>query len=149
MIHTVIDSHCHLDRLSLDDSDFSTVKEAVNHAQKQGVNEMLCVSITLDDWPNMMKVIDGLPGVYASVGHHPCDVRKDDLDLTLMLDYAQHPQVVAVGETGLDYFHTSSDQNDQRKAFALHIQAAESLKKTAYYSHKRSERRYDHTHEAS
>ncbi len=123
----LVDSHCHLDRLDLTNSGFADLQAVVEDASSHGVGQMLCVSVNLSEWQTMMDAIESLENVYASVGHHPCDVQAGDPDVALMKTYGAHPRVVAVGETGLDYYHKESLPEYQHTAFVAHMDVAQSL----------------------
>ena len=125
----LVDSHCHLDRLDLSGEAYPDLHAVVADAKANHIEQILCVSVDLNDWPKMMKAIEGLDDVYASVGHHPCDVKQGDPDVALLKSYAADKRVVAVGETGLDYYHKDSDPDYQRASFVTHIELAQALNK--------------------
>lgn len=125
----LIDSHCHLDMLDLAafDGDMANVLE---NARQHHVHHCLCVAVNLRDLPNMLKIVDRFPNVSASVGVHPNE-QDDDHDVTIdeLIQLAQHPKVVAIGETGLDYFRSEGDLTWQQQRFRDHIQAAIAVNK--------------------
>ncbi len=88
------------------------------------VGHALCVSVTLDKFPEVLSLAEQYDNFYASVGVHPDyeDIEEPSVDVLVML--AQHPKVVAIGETGLDYFRLTGDLEWQRKRFRTHIRAA-------------------------
>lgn len=118
-----IDSHCHLDRVDLTpyQNDFGRFLEETRQA---GVDHMLCVSIDLDSYPGMLEMVEGLPEVSISIGVHPNepDCRTPEPDELVAL--SGHPQNVAIGETGLDYFRSEGDLAWQQQRFRNHIRAA-------------------------
>lgn len=118
-----IDSHCHLDRVDLKpyEDDFSTFIEST---QAAGVKEMLCVSIDLDAYPAMERLMQGRAGIWLSVGVHPNEPNRRTPEPEELVSLARHPQNVAIGETGLDYFHSKGDLRWQQERFRTHIQAA-------------------------
>ena len=124
----LVDSHCHLDRLDLDalGGDLDTV---MAQAKEHNINEMLCVAINLELWPEMMKIVEAYPNVYASVGVHPNDNEGKDPDTEELVRLAQHPKVIAIGETGLDYFRSKGDLSWQHDRFRNHIAAAKQTSK--------------------
>lgn len=119
----LIDSHCHLDRLDLKvhDGNFDHV---ITQANELGVNQMLCVGITLEDWPEMMKIVEAYDNIYASVGVHPNEDEGEDPSVERLVELASHSKVIAIGETGLDYFRSEGDLDWQRDRFRRHIAAA-------------------------
>lgn len=123
----LIDSHCHLDRLDLS-SYPGQLDEVIANARQQDVSELLCVSVTLADYPAMMKTIAPYPFVYASCGQHPLN-QDQVLDPALLLSLADDPRVVAIGETGLDYFYAPETKDLQISSFEQHIDVARQLNK--------------------
>lgn len=125
----LVDSHCHLDQLDLTAHD-GKLSNALTYAATQGVGHMLCVCITLQDFPQVLSVAQSYPHISASVGLHPnevavgADPTADDL-ATL----AQHEKIVAIGETGLDYYRSTGDLSWQQARFRQHIRAAKKVNK--------------------
>ncbi len=119
----LVDSHCHLDRVDLApyNGDFSKLLEATRAA---GVSHMLCVSIDLESYPQMLALVDAYPEISVSVGVHPNDHDRREPDVAELVELARHPKNVAIGETGLDYFRTGGDVEWQRDRFRTHIRAA-------------------------
>lgn len=119
----LVDSHCHLDRLDLNalGGDLDYVFE---HAKTLDVNHMLCVAINLEHWPGMMEIVDRFDNIYASVGVHPNEDEGEDPTVERLVELAAHPKVIAIGETGLDYFRSEGDLEWQRERFRRHIAAA-------------------------
>ena len=115
-----IDSHCHLDFPDLA-KDIDSVLQRMAAAR---VSHALCVSVTLEDLPRLRSVIAGRQHLFSSVGVHPDyeDVQEPTIDDLLSL--ADVPGVVAIGETGLDYFRIKGDAEWQRERFRTHIRAA-------------------------
>lgn len=119
----LVDSHCHLDRLDLSpyDGDFAAMLRA---AQDVGVGHFLCISVDMETFPAVRALAEAHERVFASVGVHPLykDSREPDADELIAL--ASHDRVIAIGETGLDYFYAKDDNAWQQARFATHIQAA-------------------------
>ena len=124
----LVDSHCHLDRLDLTvyGGDLS---KAIQAARDVGVDHFLCVSINLPEFSNVLAIAERYEDVHASVGVHPLEKDLQGLSLESLLVLAQHPKVVAIGETGLDYFYDKDDQKGQRARFSMHLQAASACAK--------------------
>lgn len=115
-----IDSHCHLDFPKLRDQ----LPEVLERMRASRVHQALCISVNLPDWPNVMAVARSQPGLWASVGVHPD--YQDTLEPTVddLVERAADPLVVAIGETGLDYFRLTGNLEWQRDRFRTHIRAA-------------------------
>ena len=118
-----VDSHCHLDRVSLENyhSDF---RQFVDATREAGVSHMLCVSIDLERYPDMLALVSDYPDISVSVGVHPNDKDSYEPKVEELVSLAEHPKNVAIGETGLDYFHSKGDLRWQQDRFRRHIQVA-------------------------
>jgi TatD DNase family protein len=121
-----IDSHCHLDFAELQadaDNIFALMRE--NH-----VTHALTISTTLKTFPDVLKVAEAHPNLWCSAGVHP-DEQVDDHEPTVdeLLRLASHPKVIAIGETGLDYFRLQEPLDWQRERFRTHIRAAKICQK--------------------
>lgn len=123
-----VDSHCHLDKINLDafDGQLSGVIEAARQAQ---VQHMLCIGVTLDDFPAMREQVADYTDVSISCGVHPLYVAKHPLNKGQLATWAALPEVVAIGETGLDYYYDAESKPVQQESFAYHIELANSLNK--------------------
>ena len=120
----LVDSHCHLDLLDLSPFD-GTLDGALQQARENGVGRMLCVSITLEDFPRVLAVAQTYDHVYASVGVHPNERDGRDPSAAELIRIAtSEKKVIAIGETGLDYFRSNGDMDWQRERFRRHIAAA-------------------------
>lgn len=119
----LVDSHCHLDRVDLTPygGDFSELLDATRAA---GVSHLLCVSIDLESYPEMLSLVEAYPEISVSVGVHPNDHDRREPSVAELVELASHPKNVAIGETGLDYFRTEGDLDWQRERFRTHIRAA-------------------------
>jgi len=117
------DSHCHLDRIDLDEfgDDFEQLLEAAAQAD---VTRMMCIGVDLDSFDSMHARIRDYPQIFCSAGVHPDYRDVDEPDIDTLCALAQRDKVVAIGETGLDYFHQSGDLDWQRQRFVTHIEAA-------------------------
>lgn len=119
----LVDSHCHLDRLDL--APFGgSIEGALAAAREQDIGHFLCVSINLEDYPAMLAIAESHDQVTASVGLHPNEQGGHDPGISELVELARHPKVVAIGETGLDYFRSEGDLGWQRDRFRRHIAAA-------------------------
>ena len=116
-----IDSHCHIDF-----PDFSEgVSSLLSNMQAAQVDAALCVSVNLENFPRVLAVAEAHANVYASVGVHPDHDEGREPDVEELVALARHPRVVAIGETGLDYYRMQREDVDwQRARFRTHIRAA-------------------------
>ncbi|MEY2663098.1 MAG: hypothetical protein RIQ35_1416, partial [Pseudomonadota bacterium] len=119
-----IDSHCHLD--------FPEYRERLpevlaNMAAAQ-VSHALCISVDLPDFPLVRQLAESHPHLYASVGVHPDYEDTPEPTVDFLVEAAKHPKVIAIGETGLDYYRMAdrayADMEWQRTRFRTHIRAA-------------------------
>ncbi|MCW8127184.1 TatD family hydrolase [Microbulbifer halophilus] len=119
----LVDSHCHLDRLKLDKFD-GGLNEVLDLARSRGVSQFLCVGISLDNVDSVVDIAQQNDDIVCSVGVHPLDVESGLADADKLLELSQKPKVVALGETGLDYYYSTETKDIQRQSFAAHLQAA-------------------------
>ena len=119
------DSHCHLSLLQ----DQFSVQDVVDEAARDGVHYLLCVAIDLDSGAAGMTLADAYEGVSASVGVHPNHDPGRAVDMDMLRRQAACAQVVAIGETGLDYFRSEGDLSWQRERFRDHIRLARDFAK--------------------
>lgn len=122
------DSHCHLDRIDLAPwgGEFDRF---ITDARAGGLGLMVCVAIDLDSYPAMRALVDPYPEVMVSVGVHPNEEPECSPTLEQLIELGQDPRVVAIGETGLDYFRTAPSAPWQHERFRTHIEAARRLGK--------------------
>lgn len=118
----LIDSHCHLDRLNLDKYQ-GQLTAAINAAKQRGVQQLLCVCISVNNRKDVLRIAENSDCVVASAGIHPLDVKEGTASQEDLMLWSQHPKVVALGETGLDYYHDDIDKDLQRESFITHLQA--------------------------
>lgn len=115
-----IDSHCHLnfpDLIQDLDSVFAKMRE-------NDVSHALCVSVELASFPDVLKLAESHDNLYASVGVHPDYELETEPTLAELVSLAKHPKVIAIGETGLDYYRLTGNLDWQRERFRTHIRAA-------------------------
>jgi TatD DNase family protein len=99
-----IDSHCHLDRLKLDSYN-GNLSEAIQAAHDNAVDLMLCVAIDLEHIDQVLNIAKTYEHVYASVGVHPGSIDCEEPTVDRLVDLAKNDKVIAIGETGLDYYY--------------------------------------------
>ncbi len=119
----LVDSHCHLDRLDLSPFD-GQLKNALQAVTEQGVGHFLCVCIDLEHFENVLQAARQFSNVSASVGVHPNETKGQDPSIEELVTLAANEHVVAIGETGLDYFRSEGDLTWQQNRFRNHIAAA-------------------------
>ena len=117
------DSHCHLDRIDLADfdDDFQKLLDAIAADE---VTRMICIGVDLESFDAMYDRIESLPQVYCTAGVHPDYEKVTEPTVEQLCAMAERDKVVAIGETGLDYYHQSGDLDWQRDRFVRHINAA-------------------------
>ncbi|MFN2310103.1 MAG: TatD family hydrolase [Gammaproteobacteria bacterium] len=124
----LVDSHCHLDRLAFDQIE-GGLAGALRQAEAAGVGHFLCVAINLAAYPAMRALVEDFPQVSVSVGVHPTDGEGPDPGPDALARLAQDPRVVALGETGLDYYYDAEHKAHQQAQFRSHVQAARAVGK--------------------
>ena len=115
-----VDSHCHINFPELA-ANMSDVLAQMRHNE---VVSALCVSVNLADFPQVLALAEQYPHIYASVGVHPDYEDVEEPDVARLVGLAQHPRIIAIGETGLDYYRLKGDLEWQRARFRTHIRAA-------------------------
>jgi len=122
MAPLLVDSHCHLDLLNLKacGGDLAAV---MRNAQTHGVGHVLCVSVNLKHFPRVRGLAEADKRVFASAGIHPNESPAEEPDVDTLCAMAEHDRVVAIGETGLDYYRSEGDLDWQRARFRRHIAA--------------------------
>jgi TatD DNase family protein len=116
-----IDSHCHLNYKGL----IEDQRGVIERARAAGVSGMLNISTREGEWDAVVATAETAPDIWASIGIHPHEADKHpDVDTAKLIAKAAHPKVIAIGETGLDYYYDHSDRAQQRTAFRAHIGAA-------------------------
>jgi len=117
----LIDSHCHLNYEGL----VERQDEVLDSARARGVEGFLNISTRKREWGDIITVAENHDDVWASVGVHPHEAdAHPDLGAAALVEGADHPRVVAIGECGLDYYYDKSDRAAQRERFQAHIEAA-------------------------
>lgn len=124
-----VDSHCHLDRIDLEKENID-FKGLFDNASANSVEHMLCVAISMDQFPEMVAKSEAYPNVSFSCGVHPLHVGEDkNFSLSDLTSLASDKRVVAIGETGLDYYYSKDSIAEQQKSFAHHIEVGNELNK--------------------
>ena len=115
-----IDSHCHINFPELNEK----IDQVLDNMKNHNISHALCVSVTLDKINEILDLTKRYSNIYASVGVHPDyeDIQEPDIDS--LFKHSKNKKVVAIGETGLDYFRLKGDLSWQRDRFRTHIRAA-------------------------
>ncbi|EPY02707.1 TatD family hydrolase [Magnetospirillum fulvum] len=117
----LVDSHCHLDFPDFADD----LDEIVARAGRADVGVMLSIGTHITRHPQVLAIAERFEQVYCSVGIHPHEAGTEPAaTVETLLALAEHPKVVAFGETGLDYYYDKSPRDRQRESFRIHIEAA-------------------------
>jgi TatD DNase family protein len=122
------DSHCHLDRINLD-AFGGQLDNLMAEAEAQGVGQFLCVCIDLEHFSDVKRFADQDARIWCSVGVHPTSEDVQEPEVEDLLKLADSDRVIAIGETGLDYFRIEGDVDWQQQRFRRHIRAAVELNK--------------------
>lgn len=119
------DSHCHLDFPGL----VEHLPDILSRMQTAQVNRALCISVQLEDFPNVLALAENHEQLWATAGVHPDYEDITEPTVEKLLELADHPKVIGIGETGLDYFRLKGDLEWQRERFRVHLRAANRCKK--------------------
>lgn len=118
---TFIDSHCHLNYKGLVEQQ----QQVLERARTAGVGTMLTISTRESEWDDVIGIAEREDDIWATVGIHPHEADAHaHIDTAKLIDRAQHPRVVGIGESGLDYYYDHSDRDQQQTSFRAHIAAA-------------------------
>lgn len=120
-----VDSHCHLDFPELADN----LDRVLATMKERGVSHALCISVSLETFPRVRALAERFDHLYATVGVHPDHREGEEPDIARLVALAAHPKIVAIGETGLDYYRLEGDLEWQRRRFRTHIRAAREINK--------------------
>jgi len=115
-----IDSHCHINFPELNEK----IDQVLDNMKNYNISHALCVSVTLDKIDEILSLANKYSNIYASVGVHPDYENIDEPDIDTLYHYSKEKRVIAIGETGLDYFRLKGDLAWQRERFRIHIRAA-------------------------
>lgn len=115
-----VDSHCHVDFPAL----VEQMPDILQRMQTNRVSHALCVSVNMPDWPALINLVERHAPLWASVGVHPDYEETIEPTIEDLVSRSAHSRVVAIGETGLDYFRLTGDLEWQRERFRCHIRAA-------------------------
>lgn len=120
-----IDSHCHINFPELAER----MPDILAKMEQNKVTHALCVSVDLPDFPQVLALAEQYPHIYASVGVHPDYEDTPEPSVEMLVRLADHPKILAIGETGLDYYRLQGDLEWQRERFRVHIRASRATAK--------------------
>jgi TatD DNase family protein len=120
-----VDSHCHLDFPELRDE----LPQVLDAMRDNNVTHALCIAVEVGGWDAVHAIARAHPNLYASVGVHPDYADIEEPTQAMLVERAGEPKIVAIGETGLDYFRLTGDLGWQRERFRTHIRAARATRK--------------------
>ena len=120
-----IDSHCHINFPEL----AARMPELLAKMEENKVTHALCVSVDLPDFPSVLALAEQYHHIYATVGVHPDYEDTPEPSVELLVKLADHPKIIAIGETGLDYYRLEGDLEWQRERFRTHIKASRITRK--------------------
>lgn len=121
----LVDSHCHINFEPLAER----LPDVLDNAARNGVRYMLCISVNMEDFPEVLRLAQEHANVFASVGVHPNETGGREPDVAELCRWAGSPDIIGIGETGLDYFRSRGELDWQRERFRRHIEAAISVGK--------------------
>ena len=118
---TIVDSHCHLDFPDFE----GEIPNLVLRAQEAGVKRMITICTRLKNEPKVRKIAEEFNPIYYAAGTHPMSASTEPLaTVDQLIKIAQHPKMVGIGETGLDYHYTAESADIQKTSLKIHIEAA-------------------------
>ena len=124
----IVDSHCHLDALDYENL-HRDIADVIAKAQEREVKHILAVGVTLRRYEQIVDVLKSFEAVSLSCGVHPLDLDDEPFDFERLLRLAADPKVVAIGETGLDYYYSAENKSLQQAVFTQQIDIANQLNK--------------------
>ena len=117
----LVDSHCHLDYLERD----GDLDDALQRARDCGIRTMVTICTKVTEFSVVHEIAERYEDVWCTVGIHPHDAANEpEVSAEQLIDLAQNPKVIGIGETGLDYYYENSPREDQERNFRTHIHAA-------------------------
>lgn len=122
------DSHCHLHLMDLN-LYAGGIPEIISRAEAEYVKYFLCVAVSLEETSTLQCLADNYQNVFISIGVHPNEMPEKNYSVHELIKASQHPKVIAIGETGLDYYRSSGDLEWQKERFRTHIAAARTVNK--------------------
>ncbi|MBL4658723.1 MAG: TatD family hydrolase [Alcanivoracaceae bacterium] len=125
---TIVDSHCHLNCIDLSSFD-NGMDTILQNAKDVGVKHFLCVCIDMEHFPEVLQLAKRYPFISASVGMHPTETSAIEPDIETLEEYGKDSNIVAIGETGLDYYRENTNKILQQTRLVKHIEVAKRVSK--------------------
>ena len=117
----MIDSHCHLDHEPM----YSDLKNVIQRSKDTGLSKILSICTTKSSFSKITQIIDFDPIIYGTFGIHPHECSKDVVTMNeIVNNVKKHNKIIAIGESGLDFYYNHSDKNAQIESFKTHIEAS-------------------------
>jgi TatD DNase family protein len=116
----LVDSHCHLNFPDFRDD----LDAVIQRARDAGVGVMQTICTDMAEFDEIYAITERYEGIYCSVGVHPNDSGQQEVDASVLIAKTHAPNVIGIGETGLDYHYEASDRTTQKQSFIQHIAAA-------------------------
>ena len=119
---SLVDTHCHLDYPGLAEQ----LPDVLQRARAAGIDRMITIGTRLSAFPRVVEIARTNPSVFCTIGVHPHEAGKDGpCDVAALVEAARDPQVVGIGESGLDYFYDKAPRDAQRHSFLAHVNACQ------------------------
>ena len=117
----MIDSHCHLDHEPM----YSDLENVISRSKNVGIEKILSICTTIESFNKILKIIDIDSIIYGTFGIHPHECSDNKITKNEIINYVnQNKKIIAIGESGLDFYYDHSDRNKQQESFKTHIEAA-------------------------
>ena len=124
MNNNLVDSHCHLNFPQFKEN----LDKVIDRASQAGVINMLTISIKLNDAKTLRQITKKYPQIYHSIGVHPHECKNyQEVTVKELIDYANDPKCIGIGETGLDFYYENSPKEIQKNLFSIHIETSRKL----------------------
>ena len=120
----IIDSHCHLDFDKFEDD----LDKVINRAKDSGVSKILTICTKKNNLNKNINICENNDFIYFAYGLHPLNVGKEKIEIKEILKISNHKKMIAIGETGLDYFYSKENISLQKKNFIEHIKISQKTK---------------------
>lgn len=118
----IIDTHCHLDFDALTQN----LADVLKRAEEAKIGKLITIGVKIKNFANQLNLVNTYSNIYGSIGTHPNSAHEEqDISLDYLIQQTLHKKIVAIGETGLDYFYETAPKGIQKNCFVKHIQAAQ------------------------
>ena len=122
----IIDSHCHLNYLKLEDT---TLEQIIANAKNAGIDKIASIAVAWHEIDEIQATAEKFEDVYFSVGVHPSELDSHQPSIAELITRSDHAKCVAIGETGLDYHYNGEEtKKAQIEKFVNHMQATNEVK---------------------